>query len=86
VRRPGSVGTPLPGIAVRVAGAAGAVDTRADVTGALEVRGPNVFAGYWRDPEKTRGEFTTDGWFKTGDLGASIETDTCTSWAEPRTS
>ena len=69
VRKPGSVGTPLPGIAVRVAGAAGAVDTRADVTGALEVRGPNVFAGYWRDPEKTRGEFTTDGWFKTGDLG-----------------
>ncbi|HWY94823.1 MAG TPA: AMP-binding protein [Steroidobacteraceae bacterium] len=69
VRKPGSVGTPLPGIAVRVAGAAGAVDTPADVTGTLEVRGPNVFAGYWRDPEKTRGEFTADGWFKTGDLG-----------------
>jgi len=49
VRKPGSVGTPLPGIAVRVAGAAGAVDTPADVTGTLEVRGPNVFAGYWRD-------------------------------------
>jgi malonyl-CoA/methylmalonyl-CoA synthetase len=69
VRKPGSVGMPLPGIAVRVAGAAGAVYTRADVTGSLEVRGPNVFAGYWRDPEKTRGEFTADGWFKTGDLG-----------------
>jgi malonyl-CoA/methylmalonyl-CoA synthetase len=69
VRKPGSVGTPLPGIAVRVAGAAGAVDAPADVTGTLEVRGPNVFAGYWRDPEKTRGEFTADGWFKTGDLG-----------------
>jgi malonyl-CoA/methylmalonyl-CoA synthetase len=58
-RKPGSVGLPLPGIAVRVAGA----------TGTLEVTGPNVFAGYWRDPEKTRGEFTADGWFKTGDLG-----------------
>jgi malonyl-CoA/methylmalonyl-CoA synthetase len=69
VRKPGSVGMPLPGIAVRVAGAGGAVYTRADVTGSLEVRGPNVFAGYWRDPEKTRGEFTADGWFKTGDLG-----------------
>src|SRR5258707_9469919 len=68
VRKPGSVGTPLAGIAVRVAGAAGAVDTRADVTGAFEVRGPNVFAGYWREPGKTAGELPTDGWFKTGDL------------------
>jgi malonyl-CoA/methylmalonyl-CoA synthetase len=57
VRKPGSVGPPLPGILVRVAG------------GALEIKGPNVFAGYWRDPVKTRGEFTADGWFKTGDLG-----------------
>jgi malonyl-CoA/methylmalonyl-CoA synthetase len=66
----GSVGTPLPGIAVRVAGVESdviAADT--DVIGTLEVAGPNVFAGYWRDPEKTRGEFTADGWFKTGDLG-----------------
>jgi malonyl-CoA/methylmalonyl-CoA synthetase len=69
VRKPGSVGTPLPGIAVRVADATGAVEHNADVTGTLEVAGPNVFAGYWRDPEKTRGEFTADGWFKTGDLG-----------------
>jgi malonyl-CoA/methylmalonyl-CoA synthetase len=61
VRKPGSVGPPLPGIEIRVAGA--------DLIGTLEVRGPNVFAGYWRDPEKTRGEFTADGWFKTGDLG-----------------
>jgi malonyl-CoA/methylmalonyl-CoA synthetase len=79
-RKPGSVGLPLPGIAVRLAGGeAGAAATHAsgtgargavtEVTGALEVAGPNVFAGYWQDPEKTRGEFTADGWFKTGDLG-----------------
>jgi malonyl-CoA/methylmalonyl-CoA synthetase len=60
-RKPGSVGPSLPGISVRLAGAA--------VPGLLEVSGPNVFAGYWRDAEKTRGEFTADGWFKTGDLG-----------------
>ena len=57
VRKAGSVGPPLPGIDIRVA------------DGALEIRGPNVFAGYWQDPEKTRSEFTADGWFKTGDLG-----------------
>jgi malonyl-CoA/methylmalonyl-CoA synthetase len=66
VRKPGSVGPPLPGIEIRVAGGGGA---QPEVTGALEVRGPNVFCGYWQDPEKTRGEFTADGWFKTGDLG-----------------
>jgi malonyl-CoA/methylmalonyl-CoA synthetase len=70
VRKPGSVGPPLPGIEVRIVDAAtGAALRGADVTGALEVRGPNVFCGYWRDPEKTRSEFTADGWFKTGDLG-----------------
>jgi malonyl-CoA/methylmalonyl-CoA synthetase len=37
--------------------------------GAVQVRGPNVFSGYWRMPEKTRLEFTADGWFKTGDVG-----------------
>ena len=69
VRKPGSVGPPLPGIEIRVAGSCAGVDQREDAAGALEVRGPNVFAGYWQDPEKTRGEFTADGWFKTGDLG-----------------
>lgn len=59
-RVPGSVGPPLPGISVRVAG---------DEVGALEVRGPNVFSGYWRAPDKTRAEFTADGWFRTGDVG-----------------
>jgi malonyl-CoA/methylmalonyl-CoA synthetase len=69
LRKPGSVGTPLPGIKVRLAPDSTATDARDDGTGALEVNGPNVFAGYWQDPEKTRQEFTPDGWFKTGDLG-----------------
>jgi malonyl-CoA/methylmalonyl-CoA synthetase len=70
VRKPGSVGPPLPGTAIRVADAAsGVVEAEPDAIGVLEVKGPNVFAGYWQDPEKTRGEFTADGWFKTGDLG-----------------
>jgi malonyl-CoA/methylmalonyl-CoA synthetase len=69
-RKAGSVGLPLPGVAVRVAGAAAvAAEPSADAVGALEIRGPNVFSGYWRDAEKTHGEFTADGWFKTGDLG-----------------
>jgi malonyl-CoA/methylmalonyl-CoA synthetase len=38
-------------------------------TGHVQVRGPNVFSGYWRMPDKTREEFTADGWFRTGDLG-----------------
>ena len=61
VRKPGSVGLPLDGIELRVG--------PGEVAGVLEVKGANVFAGYWRDPEKTRSEFTPDGWFKTGDLG-----------------
>jgi malonyl-CoA/methylmalonyl-CoA synthetase len=39
------------------------------VVGGVEVRGPNVFSGYWQMPEKTREEFTVDGWFRTGDIG-----------------
>ena len=75
VRKPGSVGIPLPGIAVRaVDDSSGALAAPGDVIGELEVAGPNVFAGYWRDPDKTRAAFTHDGWFKTGDLG-SIDRD-----------
>ncbi len=58
-RRAGTVGMPLPGVEVRIAGEAGVI----------EVRGPNVFQGYWRMPEQTAREFR-DGWFVTGDLGA----------------
>lgn len=69
-RVPGSVGLPLPGIGVRVTDPkSGVRERKPDAIGMLEVTGPNVFAGYWRDPDKTAGEFTDDGWFKTGDLG-----------------
>ena len=70
VRLAGSVGPPLKGISLRVRNAEnGAVELHPDVVGTLEVKGPNVFAGYWRDEEKTRDEFSADGWFKTGDVG-----------------
>ena len=70
VCKPGSVGVPLPQMAVRVVHSSSvALKLKTGFTGALEVSGPSVFAGYWRDPEKTRSEFTADGWFKTGDLG-----------------
>jgi malonyl-CoA/methylmalonyl-CoA synthetase len=69
-RVPGSVGRALPGIAIRVAVAeSGLATPEASEVGSLEIMGPNVFAGYWGDAEKTHGEFTADGWFKTGDLG-----------------
>jgi len=78
-RRPGTVGVPLPGVSVRIvdpenpAGPA-VPDSEA---GELQVAGSNVFAGYWRDPEKTAESFVTEGttgaagrrWFRTGDLG-----------------
>ena len=62
-RRAGSVGTPLPGTALRIAVA----DEQG--VGGIEVQSPAVFAGYWQDEAKTRAEFTDDGWFRTGDLG-----------------
>jgi len=69
-RIPGSVGPALPGISVRIANAArGTVESEPEAIGMLEIKGPNVFAGYWGDERKTRAEFTPDGWFKTGDLG-----------------
>ncbi|MBI3368729.1 MAG: malonyl-CoA synthase [Burkholderiales bacterium] len=67
-RRGGTVGFPLPGVGLRVRDEAGADCPRGEI-GGIEVKGPNVFAGYWRMPEKTRDEFTADGWFKTGDVG-----------------
>ena len=67
-RRGGSVGLPLPGVEVRVVDPAGDSLPEGSV-GEIEVRGPNVFRGYWRNPEKTRGEFRADGFFRTGDVG-----------------
>ena len=64
----GTVGFALPGVGVRVSGDNGAHCSPGDI-GGVEVRGPSVFQGYWRMPEKTAEELTADGWFKTGDLG-----------------
>jgi malonyl-CoA/methylmalonyl-CoA synthetase len=64
----GTVGPALPGISVRVVDAEGR-PAETGVVGGVEVKGPNVFAGYWRMPEKTREEFTADGYFRTGDVG-----------------
>lgn len=64
----GTVGKPLPGVEVRVVDDKG-LRCPAGEIGNIEVRGPNVFKGYWRMPEKTKEEFTPDGWFKTGDVG-----------------
>ena len=60
-RIPGSVGYPLPGVELRIGGG--------EATGVIEIRGPSVFSGYWRMPEKTAEEFTADGFFRTGDVG-----------------
>jgi acyl-CoA synthetase (AMP-forming)/AMP-acid ligase II len=64
----GTVGKPLPGVEVRVVRDDGVPCDTGEI-GAVEVKGPNVFSGYWRMPEKTREEFTADGWFRTGDVG-----------------
>ncbi|ANN66298.1 malonate--CoA ligase [Bordetella bronchialis] len=64
----GTVGKALPGVEVRVVDDAGRKLPPGEI-GNIQVRGPNVFSGYWRMPEKTREEFTEDGWFKTGDVG-----------------
>jgi malonyl-CoA/methylmalonyl-CoA synthetase len=64
----GTVGFALPGVGVRVHGDDGQALPAGEI-GGIEVRGPNVFSGYWRMPEKTAEEFTADGWFKTGDVG-----------------
>ncbi len=68
-RLAGSVGPALPGVSLRVTERSSGAPAEPGSIGALEVRGPNVFAGYWGDPDKTRAEFTADGWFRTGDLG-----------------
>ncbi|MBW8708168.1 MAG: malonyl-CoA synthase [Alphaproteobacteria bacterium] len=67
-RKPGSVGLPLPGTSLRIADDEGKPLPQGEI-GMIEVKGPNVFAGYWRMPEKTAAEFRADGFFITGDLG-----------------
>ncbi len=67
-RRAGTVGLPLPGVEVRVTGEGDAVLPAGEI-GGVEVRGPNVFGGYWRMPEKTAEDLRPDGFFRTGDLG-----------------
>jgi malonyl-CoA/methylmalonyl-CoA synthetase len=66
-RKPGTVGLPLPGVEVRIVDEAGSTVVSGQ-TGELLVRGPNVFKGYWRMPEKSAEEFTQDGFFHTGDI------------------
>ncbi|MDP2825396.1 MAG: malonyl-CoA synthase [Sulfuritalea sp.] len=68
-RRGGTVGFPLPGTELRIVGAGGAAVKPGSI-GHIQVRGDNVFVGYWGMPEKTSEDFTADGWFKTGDMGA----------------
>ena len=68
-RVPGAVGHPLPGVSVRVTDPETGKEIARDSVGMIEVRGRNVFKGYWRMPEKTRSEFRDDGFFITGDLG-----------------
>jgi malonyl-CoA/methylmalonyl-CoA synthetase len=66
---PGAVGFPLPGVSVRITDPEGADILGPEQIGMIEVKGPNVFKGYWRMPEKTAAEFKPDGFFITGDLG-----------------
>ena len=67
-RRGGTVGFPLPSVQLRVHSDDG-VELPTGEIGGIQVKGPNIFSGYWRMPEKTKEEFTTDGFFKTGDVG-----------------
>src|ERR1700744_2612363 len=65
----GAVGHALPGVSVRVTDPETGKELARDEIGMIEVKGPNVFKGYWRMPEKTKSEFRDDGFFITGDLG-----------------
>jgi malonyl-CoA/methylmalonyl-CoA synthetase len=71
-RRGGTVGFPLPGVQLRVHSDEGQELPVGEI-GGIQVKGPNVFSGYWRMPEKTKEEFTADGFFKTGDVGKRDE-------------
>ncbi len=68
LRKPGTVGFPLPGVSIRIVDNNGK-EVGIEEVGYIQVKGENVFKGYWNMPEKTREEFTEDGYFKTGDMG-----------------
>jgi malonyl-CoA/methylmalonyl-CoA synthetase len=70
-RRAGTVGFPLPGVEARIM--SGGQDVAQGEIGSLEVRGPNVFKGYWQMPEKTAEDLREDGWFITGDMARQDE-------------
>jgi malonyl-CoA/methylmalonyl-CoA synthetase len=72
-RVPGAVGLPLPGVSVRITKPDTGEELPRDEIGMIEVKGPNVFKGYWRMPEKTASEFRPSGFFITGDLGKMDE-------------
>lgn len=65
----GTVGFPLPGVVLRITDPNTGTHLTQGEVGMIEVKGPNVFRGYWRMPEKTAAEFRSDGFFITGDLG-----------------
>ena len=73
-RRAGTVGFPLPGVELKVTDPKTGDGLPVDTVGQIEVRGPNVFKGYWQMPEKTAAELRADGFFITGDLG-TIDAD-----------
>ena len=73
-RRAGTVGFPLPGTSIKIADPSSGAALPQGEIGMIEVKGPNVFKGYWRMPEKTAAEFRADGFFISGDLGM-IDTD-----------
>jgi malonyl-CoA/methylmalonyl-CoA synthetase len=84
-RRAGTVGFPLPGVDLRIVDAeSGKVLPQGEI-GIIEVKGPNVFSGYWQMPEKTKEEFREDGFFITGDVGVMMPTVMFRSSAAPRT-
>ena len=68
-RVPGTVGPPLPDVELRITDPETGAELRQGATGMIEVRGPNVFQGYWQMPDKTATDFRADGFFITGDLG-----------------
>ena len=67
-RRVGAVGMPLPGVSARIVDPGSGAVLPDDQVGELQIKGDHVFAGYWRQPEKTAEAFTDDGWLRTGDL------------------